>query len=82
MNFKILKRVFLIGVSAQIVFIALVLFSDNFRVALLNLLKSNIMMINVVFNLVSCLLLAMDYILLIIAPFALLLFLLSKNKKL
>nr|WP_228406804.1 hypothetical protein [Lactococcus garvieae] len=73
---------FIIGVSAQIVFIALVLFSDNFRVALLNLLKSNIIIINVAFNLVSFLLLAMDHIFLIIAPFALFLFLENKNKKL
>lgn len=61
-------------------FVAFVLFSDNFRVALLNLLKSNTM-INVAFNWVSFLLLAMDHIFLMIAPFAFLLFLLSKNKK-
>lgn len=81
LNYKILKRGVIAGVGVQIVFIALVLLSDDFRVALLNLLKSNILMINVVFNWVSFLLLAMDHMLLIIAPFVSLLFLLSKNKK-
>ncbi|MGL4248739.1 MAG: hypothetical protein ACRCR5_08130 [Lactococcus garvieae] len=78
MNSKILKRVFIVGVSAQIVFIALVLFSDNFRVALSNLLKSNTM-IAAVFYLALFVLRSMDILLLIIAPFAS--FLLSKNKK-
>jgi len=78
LNFKILKRVFIIGVSAQIMFIALVLCSDNFKVVLSNLLESN-MMLNAFFNWVSFLLLAMDHILLMIVPFASLL--LSKNKK-
>jgi hypothetical protein len=79
LNSKIIKRGVIVGVCAQIVFIALVLFSDDF---IFGLLKSNIMMINVVFNLVSLILLAMDHILLIIAPAVYLLFLLSKNKKL
>jgi hypothetical protein len=80
LNSKIIKRGVIVGVSVQIVFITLVLFSDDFRVALLNLLKSN-MIINVIFNLLSFLLLATDYILLMITPFVSLLFLLSKNKK-
>ena len=80
MNSKILKRVFIIGVSTQIVFIAFVLFSDNFRDILSNLLESN-MMINAFFYLVLFVLRAIDIMLLMIAPFASLLFLLSKNKK-
>lgn len=79
LNSKILKRVFIIGVSTQIVFIGLALFSDNFRGALSNLLKSNLI-ISVFFYLVLFVLRAIDIILLMIAPFAPLLFLLSKKK--
>ena len=80
LNSKILKRVFIIGVCAQIMFIALFLLSENFRVTLSNLLESNIM-IYTVFNLVLLVLWAIDTMLLMIAPFGYLLYLLSKNKK-
>ena len=80
LNYKILKRGVIVGVGVQIVFIALVLLSDDFRVDFSNLLKSN-MMIKAVFNWVLFLLWGIDIMLIMIAPLTSLLFLLSKNKK-
>ncbi|MFK4927039.1 hypothetical protein ACI1TM_10445 [Lactococcus garvieae] len=76
MNSKIIKRGVIVGVGVQIVFIALVLLSDDFRVAFSNLLKSN-MMIEAVFNWVLFLLWGIDIMLIMITPLASLLFLLS-----
>lgn len=80
MNSKILKSGIIIGVGTQIMFVALVLFSDNFRANLSNLLKNN-MMISAVFYLGFTIVKAIDIILLMIAPFAYLLFLIPENKK-